>query len=174
MAFVPAAIAAIPAWVSTAATVASAAVGATSAVVGARAQNAAADYNASVGERDAIVADQNRLASLQQSRIAQEDRNRDTRRTLAAIRASYGASGVGMEGSPLDVLADSAFESALDSRRIDYEGRARGREGAMGVQGSLEGARMSRMEGSNARAAGWLSAAGQLTGGAGRALQRTA
>lgn len=174
MAFVPAVIAAIPAWVSTAATVTSAAVGAAGAVTGARAQAAAAEYNANVGQRDAIVADQNRIAALQQSRIAQEDRNRDTRRTLASIRASYGASGVGMEGSPLDVLADSAFESALDSRRIDYEGRARNREGGMAVQGSLEGARMSRMEGSGARAAGWLSAAGQLSGGVGRALQRTA
>lgn len=174
MAFVPTALAAIPAWVSTAATVTSAAVGAAGAVTGARAQAAAAEYNANVGERDALIADQNRVAALQQSRIAQEDRNRETRRTLASIRASYGASGVGMEGSPLDVLADSAFESALDSRRIDYEGRARNREGGMAVQGALEGARMSRMEGSSARAAGGLSAAGQLSGGVGRSLQRTA
>lgn len=174
MAFAPALIAAVPAWVSTAATFASAAVGAAGAVQGGRAQAAASEYNARVGERDALVADQNRVAALQQSRVAQEDRNRETRRTLASIRASYGASGVGMEGSPLDVLADSAFESALDSRRIDYEGRARNREGGMAVQGSLEGARMSRMEGASARASSWLSAAGQLTGGAGRALQRTA
>lgn len=65
-----------------------------------------ANYNAAVGETNKAFAltDQQRQADLARGR------------TIAA----YGAAGVGGGGSPMDVLADSAQQSALDRLKIKY------------------------------------------------------
>ena len=98
MAFVPAALAAIPAWVSTAFTVGSGVVGAVGAVQGANATAAAAEYNAKQSEADALVADQNRKSAMQTAALAAEDKRRENRRLISSIRAGYGGSGLTMEG----------------------------------------------------------------------------
>jgi len=172
--FVPAALAAIPAWVSTAVTAVSGVTGAVGAIQGARAASAAAEYNAKVAEADAIVADQNRQNAIQTAAIAAEDKRRENRRVMASIRSSYGASGASMEGSPLDVLMDSATEGELDAQRIEQEGRARGREAGMAVMGAQRSATLSRMEARNSRASGWLGAGSSLLSATGSALRRTA
>jgi len=73
MAFVPAVLDAIPAWVSTAFTVGSGVVGAVGAVQDANATAAAAEYNAKQSEADALVADQNRKSAMQTAALAQTD-----------------------------------------------------------------------------------------------------
>lgn len=153
-------------------TAASGAIGAYGAYASGQAASAAASYNARLQERDAYVAEQNRQAVIEQTRIAAEDSRRDNRRELASIRAAYGASGLDLAGSPLDVLQDTATEQELDTRRVEYEGSTRAREGALQILGLREGANLSRMEGRNARRAGTLSAIGAATGGAGRTLER--
>lgn len=40
------------------------------------------------------------------------------RKTFGSIRAAYGASGVTMEGSPSDVLAENVAEAAYDAQQI--------------------------------------------------------
>jgi hypothetical protein len=116
-----------------------------------QASAAAAEYSAKVAERDIVVADQNRKAAMEQSRIAAEDKRRESRRIMASIRASYGASGVELAGSPLDVLTDTATEQETDARRIEYEGKIRGREGALQMLGLSESATLSRAEAQSAR-----------------------
>jgi hypothetical protein len=149
-------------------------IGALGAIQAANAQAAAGEYNARIQERDALIADQNRKVAIETAEIASEDKRRDNRRVLAAMRAAYGTSGLEMAGSPLDVLEDTAVEQELDVQRIRFEGRARSREGAIQMLGLREGANLSRMEASAARTAGYIGAAGQLVGGVGTALTRMA
>lgn len=149
-------------------------IGALGAIQAANAQAAAAEYNAKIQERNAIIADQNRKQAVETSEIAATDKRRDNRRVLAAMRAAYGTSGLDLAGSPLDVLEDTAVEQELDVQRIRYEGRARSREGAIQMLGLREDATLSRMEGKAAKTAGYIGAAGQLVGGIGTALTRMA
>lgn len=149
-------------------------IGALGAIQSANAQAAAAEYNAKIQERNAIIADQNRKQAIQTAEITATDKRRDNRRILASMRAAYGTSGLEMAGSPLDVLEDTAVEQELDVQRIRYEGRARAREGAIQMLGLREEATLSRMEGQAAKTAGYIGAAGQLVGGIGTALTRMA
>lgn len=149
-------------------------IGALGAIQSANAQAAAAEYNAKIQERDAIIAEQNRKQNVETAELAATDKRRDNRRVLAAMRAAYGTSGLEMAGSPLDVLEDTALEQELDTERIRYEGRLRSREGAIQMLGLHEGATLSRMEGKAAKTAGYIGAAGQLVGGIGTALTRMA
>lgn len=159
---------------SAAASVASGVIGAIGAIQSANASAAAAEYNARVQERNMVIADQNRKQTIDTAEIAASDKRRESRRVLASMRAAYGTSGLDMAGSPLDVLEDTALEQELDASRISYEGRVRGREGAIQMLGLQEGANLSRMEGAAAKTAGYIGAAGSLVGGIGRSLTRTA
>ncbi len=149
-------------------------IGAMGAIQAANAQATAAEYNARIQERNAVIADQNRKQALDTAEIAASDKRRENRRVLASMRAAYGTSGLEMAGSPLDVLEDTALEQELDTQRIMYEGRLRAREGAIQMLGLREDAALSRMEGRSARTAGYIAAAGSLASGAGTALTRMA
>ena len=157
--------------VLTAASVALALAGTAISAVGmiqsANAQSAAARHNAQLADRDAIVAEQNRKLALRTARIDAEDKRRNSRRVLASIRAQYGASGLSLAGSPLDVLEDTAVEQELDAQRVEFEGRARGREGALQALGLQKDA-------SSAKTAGYIGAFGTALSGVGTALSRTA
>lgn len=159
---------------STALAIGGTAISAIGAIQSANAQSAAARYNAQIADRDAVVAEQNRKLALQTARIDAEDKRRDNRRVLARIRTQYGASGLSLAGSPLDVLEDTAVEQELDAQRVEFEGRARGREGALQVLGLQEDAALSRAEASSAKTAGYIGAFGTALSGAGTALSRTA
>lgn len=160
--------------IAAAASALSGVIGAIGAVQSANAQAAAAEYNAKIANRNEQIADQNRKQALETSRIEADDKRRDNRRVLAAMRAAYGSSGLEMAGSPLDVLEDTALEQELDVSRIQYEGRVRAREGAIQMLGLREEATLSRMEAKNAKTAGYIGAAGALTSGIGRSISRVA
>lgn len=167
MAFTPA-LAAIGAIASVAAGV----VGAMGAMQAAEANAQAAEYNAKVQERNAIIAEQNRVMAVRQADIDAEDHRRETRRVLASIRTAYGASGIELAGSPLDVLEDTALERELDTSRIAYEGKVRSREGAIQILGLKEEASLSKMRAENERTAGRYAAFGSILGGVGQGIAR--
>ena len=101
------------------------------------AQNAA-NYNASVAEQ-----------------TSQEQARRDAiqaRMVIGQDRANYGASGVTTEGSPLDVLQQSAKMAELDKLTTIYAGATQ--------------AASYRAQGKAARTASYFQAAGALAGGA--------
>lgn len=131
---------------------ASAAVGAVGAIQQGRAASAAANYNASVSERNAQIEEMQAAEDAERSRRA-------TRRRLGAMRAAYGASGVALEGSPMDVLEDSYAEGELDALTIQYQGR-------MAAMNSRENARLERMRGRASKTAGYLKAGTSLLTGA--------
>lgn len=78
------------------------------------AQSQAAEYNAKIAQQNAEIA-------RQQGAAAAEAQGRDAQRKIGAMVAAYGASGVqGDTGSPMDVLADSVRNAALDKLNIQY------------------------------------------------------
>jgi len=108
------------------------------------AASSAADFNAKASERDA------------KAKVALSDR--EARRTQGAARAAIGASGVSLEGSPLDVLTDNELEAALNRFHILQAGR---------TQASLD-----RAEAANERTGAFLSAGATLLGSSSRAFGR--
>ncbi|MPZ43949.1 MAG: hypothetical protein GEV05_11180 [Betaproteobacteria bacterium] len=93
------------------------------AISGASSQANAAKYNAQVAERNAQVSRAGAAADAQTL-------DRRARQRIGAARAAYGAAGVDLEGSPLDVLEQSAAEAEMDKMNILYKGELQ----AMGMQ----------------------------------------
>lgn len=132
-------------------------------------QAAAAEYNRQVAERNQVIANQNRVLALRAADQDAADQRRENRRMLSSIRATYGASGLDMAGSPLDVLGDTAMEGEVDAQRIEYAGRVEARQSALQMLGLKDDAALSAMEASAARSrakserfGGYLGAAGAL------------
>lgn len=128
------------------------AVGAGVAVVGAvsggRAKKRAAAKEARFKRwQAAYTRDQTAAAVVRQDKIA--------RKTLGAMRAAYGAAGVTVDGSPLDVLAESAAAAELDKLTIQYQGE-------LTAKGYQTDARLTESAGRAADTAGGFSAAGAL------------
>jgi hypothetical protein len=125
-------MAAAAAWVASNAAMFQA-IGTAVSVVGALSQGqqakSAADYNAAVANNNAIAARQQADANA----AAQQ---RKARLQIGSMRAGYGASGVSLEGSPLDVLEQSASMAELDRQNILYGGalKAQGYEATAGLE----------------------------------------
>lgn len=114
---------------------------------------------ASSNYANAQIAEQN--ATLARDAAAAEARRHklQTQGMLAHIRGQYAAGGVSLEGSPMDVLANSAANAELDNMLITYGGELKGR-------GLQDTASMDRSSARNATSAGYYNAAANaLLGG---------
>lgn len=112
-------------------------------------------YNAQLAQRNAGIARDQAAADA-------DAQARHARRVIGGARAAYGASGITMEGSPLDVLEMSAANAELDNRSILYKGELR----AMGYEDT---AGLDLMRGDAARQTGGERAGSAILLGAGRA-----
>jgi hypothetical protein len=112
----------------------------------------AARYNTAVAQNNAI-------AARQQAEANAAAQARKARLQLGSIRAGYGASGVALEGSPLDVIEASAAAAELDRQNILYSGelRAGGYESTAGLE---------LMRGDSAKTGSYFSAGSALLKGA--------
>lgn len=135
--------------------VAGAALSAYAAVQQANAQKQAAQFNAKLNERNATVAVQQAGADALQVR-------RQAAQAQGAAVAEYGASGVALEGSPLDVLGAGEQQAQLAESTVRYRGELK----AMGYHSNAE---LDRMAGRTAERQGYLNAASALLTGVGRA-----
>lgn len=128
------------------------AVSAASAMKQGQAQSQSAEYNAQ-------VATQNSQIAAAQGEAAAQAQSRSSQRTIGAMTAAFGASGVqASTGSPSDVLADSVRSATLDNLTTRYNYKLKG----MGYdnQATLDNATAkSASEGS------YLSTAGALLSG---------
>lgn len=97
--------------------------------------------------------------AAQQANAAEEAQRRRSRSILARQRAAIAESGIGFGGSSETLQQDSAVQAELDALNVRYEGRVRG-------MGFRTESRFARQRASSAMAGGFLSAAGQLLGGA--------
>lgn len=136
--------------ISAGASALSGAVSAVGAYQQGQSQAAAAEYNAQVSDRNAKLA-------RSQSESESTDAARAQRRQMGTMRAAYGAAGVGLAGSPLDVIEDTALEQQTDIRRIGYAGELK-------AIGQEEKAALYRAEGENAKTAGTINAFAQGIG----------
>lgn len=113
------------------------------------------EYNAAIATRNAGLArDQANADADAQSRVA--------RQKMGAARAAVGASGIGTEGSPLDVLAMSASNAELDRQNILYKGQLR----ALGYEDT---AALEESRGRSAQKAGYIKGASALLMGGAQA-----
>jgi hypothetical protein len=116
----------------------------------------AANYNAQIAEQQATAARQTASANADRQR-------RSAERQLGSMQAGYSASGVSSsEGSALDILSQSARDAELDYQTILHGGE-------MQARGYQNTANLERSRASNAMSSGYMSAAGTLIGGAGKA-----
>jgi hypothetical protein len=115
----------------------------------------AANYNAQVANNNAIAAQQQAAANA----AAQE---RKSRMQLGSIRAGYGASGITMEGSAMDVLEASAATAELDRQNILYGG-------GLKADGYRSTAGLELMRGEAAETGSYFSAGSALLSGAAKA-----
>lgn len=123
------------------------------AISGGNARGNAADYNAN-------MADQNANNTNQATQLQLQQQQRDAYKRLSAIKAGYGASGVGADsGSALDVLADSFTQASMDADTIAMNGRNK-------AEGYRSTAALDRSEGANDRTAGYISGASNALLGA--------
>ncbi|MDP3939805.1 MAG: hypothetical protein Q8R92_16935 [Deltaproteobacteria bacterium] len=125
-----------------------------SAISQASSARKASEYNAGIAERDAGIA-------REQAARDADAQKRGTLRAIGAARAAYGASGITVEGSPLDVLESSAAAAELDRQNILYKGELR----AMGYQ---ETAALDRARGKAATRQGYMQAGSAILMGAGK------
>lgn len=124
-----------------------------------RQEKKAAEYNAAVARNNAIAARQQAAANAQ----AQD---REARRRIGAARAGYGASGVALEGSPLDIIEQSAMEAELDRQNILYAGDLK-------AQGFENTAELERSRGKNAMTGAIFKAGSSLLTGTTNYMNRT-
>lgn len=114
----------------------------------AKAQEEAYQFNADMAERNAA---QTRLAAAQEERLSRIQ----ARKQIGSMKSAYGASGVNLEGSPVDVLAESIAMAELDALNIRYGGE-------MKARGLEFDAASSRYAGAQARISGRIGAAASL------------
>ena len=111
------------------------------------------------GDMNAANARQNAVDATEQARLQEENQRVEAKKILGSARANYGASGVTMEGSPLDVLESSARNAELDALTIRYGGKIK----AAAYNRSAAG---YQMEGEAAQSSSRLGAAGTFLSGA--------
>lgn len=139
----------------TALAVAGTGVSAISAVSQGLAASAAGDFNAELAERDQKIAQE-------QGKFDREQIRRQLRSTLGTQRAAAAASGGGLEGSPLLIMAETAAEAELDILANRFSQNI--------AEGNAQSnASLSRFQGRQGLTGGVLSAGSSLLTGASRA-----
>ncbi|MES2348491.1 MAG: hypothetical protein V4641_13090 [Pseudomonadota bacterium] len=116
----------------------------------------ASTFNSQVAEQNATVATSQGEADAVQQRRVNELR-------MGTIRASYGASGLTMEGSPIDVLSSSAAQAELDVQNIKYNA-------ALKAQGYTNNATLDNMRAEGASAAAGSASSNGMFGAAAAGL----
>lgn len=125
------------------------AVQAVGTIISGQAARQAGEYNAELSDFNAVQAENDGKLELMQQQ-------REGLKVIGQARAHYGASGVdSTQGSALDVLQQSATQSAIDSLNIQKKTSAR-------AYGYRKTADLQRYEGEQAETASYFSAAGQL------------
>ena len=115
------------------------------------AANQQAKYNAQVAEQRAE-------AARKASEIAKYQIERRKRRMLSRQKALYAKAGVTLEGSPLEVLADTASQFELDKAISNYNY-------GVEVSRNLSEANFQRYAGKQRRTAGFMNAGTTILGG---------
>ncbi len=118
-----------------------------------QAGQAAAQYNYQVNQQNAKLAIEQAASEEQKLRVSGQ-------KSLGAARANYGASGVQMDASALDVLEESAKNIEMDALEVRHKG-------ALKAWSYQANAGLNLLEGEASARAGSMGAATALVKGAG-------
>lgn len=98
----------------------------------AEAQANAAEQSASVSERNAVLAEQDATLARQAALFREQQLRLAGQRSQSEMALAYAASGVTMAGSPLETMAEQAYQLETEALMTRYAGeleaRARGEE----------------------------------------------
>lgn len=127
----------------------------------------AADYNAAISEQNARLAEQYaQAAEAKGEKDAQRQRVR-TGQAMGEQRASLGAMGYDLSvGTPLDILSDTAAAGQIDVDNIIYNSQLEALDKRADAVNFRNKATIQRVEGKQARNAGYFDAVTTLIGGA--------
>lgn len=128
---------------------------AVSSISSGNAARASGDYNAAIYAQNAEVTRQRAAADEARQR-------RENLLRAGNLRAGYGASGVTLDGSPLDVLEMAATTGELDAQNVRYKGSLR----AIGYENS---AALDTAGASNALTSSYYRAGSELLSGGAKA-----
>lgn len=118
----------------------------------------AANYNRQIDNYNATVTEQ-------QGQIAENTLRQQNAARMGANRANLGASGFD-GGSAIDLLESNAYNAEMDALNTRFNYKTKAASGRM--QGNLEG-----MRAKSEKSGGYLTAAGVLLDGAGKAYQQS-
>jgi hypothetical protein len=127
-----------------------------------RQQNQAAKYQAQVDENNATRAGYSAIQAQEQAQREAGDIAAQRRRVLSQNIASASRSGLGIGGSVVDVMTDTALQAEQDIQMAIYRGDTSAYNYANEAASSRSNAKFSRMSGRNAVRGSYLSAGGSL------------
>lgn len=104
------------------------AAGAVGGLLGAYGQMQQADASEKAGKMNAAQDLQNAQASRAQGADEQRRLRIQTRKALGSIKAGYGASGISMEGSAMDVLMESSANAEMDVWTVGHNSEMQARQ----------------------------------------------
>jgi hypothetical protein len=129
----------------------------------------AADYNSALNKRNAEIANQNAAAARRQAVADSEAQRRSAEKQLGSMRAGYAASGIQMEGTPLDVLSSSVQQAEMDTLNTIYKGELRANSYQNEASGLSLTSQLDESSGKSARTQGMYSAGSSILSGAEKA-----
>lgn len=151
-------------------TLAATAIGAVGQVQQAQATAASNKYNAQVQEMNATLADRRAKDAIERGAVEEQRKRQQVAQLQGQQKAAMAANGVDLAfGSPLDTIVDTAVLGELDALTIRSNTYRESYDYQVQAVNARAGATMSNMAASAAETGGWLSAAGTVLGGAGKA-----
>lgn len=82
-------------------------------------------FQAGIADLNGKIMAENLDYEVQMAYATEQMMDRQNRRDIGKMKATYGAAGVTMSGSAIDVLADSAAEGALNVAMLNYQSERR-------------------------------------------------
>lgn len=138
----------------------------------ANATAAAANYNAQIADMNAKISERRAIDAIERGKVEEQKKRQEVGKIKGQQIVAMSANGVDLTfGSPLDVLVDTAVLGELDALTIRSNAYRESYDYQVDAANKRAQANLHRMEASSAKQGGWLSAAGTLLTGAGKAYQ---
>lgn len=131
----------------------------------ANAQADVSESNAAVAEQNALYAEEQGATAVAEAAETEKRIRQDNARRMGSAAAARGASGVALEGSPLDVFADATAEGELTALDARYQGLVQSRYYNRQAELDRQSGQSELRQADQARSMGLWGAAGTLIGG---------
>ena len=141
------------------------AISAVGSVMQGQSQAAAYEGQATAQKYQAKLDKINAGMAYAQGSAAEEAKRREWRQKMGEARAAAAQSGVGLEGTNADWLAQSYLNAELDALNIRYDADVTAQGYLNQAQGEKYNASLSKNAASSARTSGYLAGASAIAGG---------